>query len=101
MPDIDESVESVYKERYRAYEMRELDRLDAFVQRAKTAGVEARFSQVSGSAGWAICEQAKSQDADLVIVGSHGRMGWNEILLGSVSNYVMHHAICSVLVVHE
>jgi len=100
-PDIDESVQSVYQERYRAYEIRELDRLATFKERAEVAGVKARYLQRSGSAGRVICEEAKLHDADLVIVGSHGRMGWNEILLGSVSNYVMHHAVCSVLVIHD
>ena len=33
------------------------------------------------------------------MVGSHGRTGIRELLLGSVSNYVLHHALCSVLVV--
>lgn len=36
----------------------------------------------------------------LIVVGSHQRRGMAEIMLGSTSNYVMHHAPCSVLVVH-
>lgn len=32
---------------------------------------------------------------------SHGRKGLGEMLLGSVSNYVMRHAPCSVMVIHE
>jgi len=31
---------------------------------------------------------------------SHGRTGLRELFLGSVSNYVLHHAPCSVMVVH-
>ncbi|MGD1896752.1 MAG: universal stress protein [Phormidesmis sp.] len=98
---LDDSVWSVYQERYEAYEASDLDRLRDFADRANAVGVKTEFAQMAGSPGWAICERAKLCGADLVMVGSHGRMGLSEMLLGSVSNYVMHHAACSVLVVHE
>ena len=47
-----------------------------------------------------IIERAKEWDADLIVVGSHGRGFWGR-LIGSVSNGVMHHAPCSVLVVRK
>ena len=98
---VDDSLWSVYQEHYREYELRQLEKLKALTQKAKAAGSKARFYQLSGRAGQAICEQAKNHDVDLIVVGSHGRMGLSEMLLGSVSNYVMHHATCSVLVLHD
>ena len=47
-----------------------------------------------------IIEKAKEWKADLIVVGSHGRGFWGR-LLGSVSNGVVHHAPCSVLVVRK
>lgn len=47
-----------------------------------------------------IIERAKQWGADLIVVGSHGRGFWGR-LLGSVSNGVVHHAPCSVLVVRS
>ena len=47
----------------------------------------------------AIIEEAEAEVADLIVVGSHGYGFINRMLLGSVSNYVIHHASCSVLVV--
>ncbi len=37
----------------------------------------------------------------MIIVGSHGRTGLKRMLLGSVSEHVVRHAPCPVLVVHE
>ena len=52
---------------------------------------------VEGDAGEAIV--AQSAEADLVVVGSHGRSGLRAALLGSVSRHVVDHARCPVVVV--
>ena len=45
---------------------------------------------------------ARDQQADLIVIGSHGRHGIG-LLLGSTANAVLHHALCDVLAVriHE
>ena len=55
---------------------------------------------VKGNPEQEIVEIAKSWRADLIVVGSHGRGFWGR-LLGSVSDGVLHHAPCSVLVVRN
>ena len=53
-----------------------------------------------GPADQLIIDKAIDWNADLIVVGSHGRGFWGR-LLGSVSNGVVHHAPCSVLVVRK
>ena len=69
-------------------------------QEAEAIGLVAQYVQPYGRPGSAICKVAETAQADLIIVGSRGRSGIKEMLLGSVSNYIMHHAPCSVAVVH-
>ena len=46
-----------------------------------------------------IVETATEWEADLIVVGSHGHGFWARNMLGSVSDSVLHHAPCSVLIV--
>lgn len=52
-----------------------------------------------GEAGRQLVDLADSRGADLVVVGSHGKGGFKELLTGSVSHYVTQHVHCPVLVV--
>lgn len=52
-----------------------------------------------GSPESRIVETAEDIGADLIVVGSHGYSRWERLLLGSVSQSVVHHAPCSVMVV--
>jgi len=47
-----------------------------------------------------ILEEAEKWKADLLVVGSHGRRGFDRFAMGSVSEFVAMHAHCSVEVVH-
>ena len=54
-----------------------------------------------GSPESRIIETAEEMKADVIVVGSHGYNSWERLLLGSVSDSVVHHAPCSVLVVRK
>jgi nucleotide-binding universal stress UspA family protein len=41
---------------------------------------------------------AEERGCDLIFMGSHGRSGWGQILLGSVTNKVLSHTTKPVLV---
>lgn len=54
---------------------------------------------VEGHPAEEILSMAKQWQADLILIGSHGRRGISRLLLGSVSMAVVSHAPCSVLVI--
>jgi nucleotide-binding universal stress UspA family protein len=86
----------------RAWDQLRQERLNwvrSLTQQAVKAGVKAEFTQTVGDAGRTICELGLNWSADLIILGRRGRSGISEVVLGSVSNYVLHHAHCSVLIV--
>jgi nucleotide-binding universal stress UspA family protein len=63
------------------------------------AGLKANGAVLSGNVKEVILEEARKWDADLIVVGSHGRRGFKRFLLGSVSEAVAMNAHCSVVVV--
>lgn len=69
------------------------------VREARTAGVTAEFLVWEGDPGSSIAAAAEAEGADLVVVGTRGRSGAGRMLLGSVSDHVVRHATCPVLVV--
>ncbi|MEA5574674.1 universal stress protein [Calothrix sp. UHCC 0171] len=73
--------------------------LSSLCSTAAQKGVKTEFTQNLGDPGRIICEIARNWQADVIILGRRGRVGLSEFFLGSVSNYVLHHAHCSVLAV--
>jgi universal stress protein A len=55
----------------------------------------------TGAPSIGITESAANLPADLIVISTHGRTGLKHIFLGSVSEHVIRHAPCPVLVVRE
>lgn len=87
----------IYREQWQTYEQKSLNLLKSLADRATAVGVTTEVHQIAGGPGRKICEFAQSADVDLIVMGHRGISGLNELLVGSVSNYVLHHAPCSVL----
>lgn len=73
---------------------------DLIRDRCPNAAPQLTHEVVKGNAEQEVVEIARSWGADLIVVGSHGRGFWGR-MLGSVSDAVIHHAPCSVLVVRH
>jgi len=66
---------------------------------ASDSGLTATGRIVRGSAVTVLLDAA--QTADLLVVGSRGHGGFTGLLVGSVSNQLVHHAACPVLVIRS
>lgn len=88
----------VWRKTWERYETEGVERLQRFAAIANQANVNTEFRQVMGNPGKIICHTAQAWNADLIVIGHRGRSGLTELMLGSVSNYVVHRAPCSVLV---
>ena len=68
---------------------------------ARAAGFAATPLAEDGSPVWrSILDVADAHDAGLVVVGSHGRSGLSQVLLGSVASTVARHSDRPVFIVH-
>jgi nucleotide-binding universal stress UspA family protein len=70
-------------------------------RRARDAGLEAEaaIEETRGSVATTILEVAAERGAELIVVGARGHSGVRSLLLGSVSNALVHHATLPVLVI--
>lgn len=69
------------------------------LKRVNSEGVAVTGDVVQGNPASVLLRAA--ENADLLVVGSHGLGGFAGLLLGSVSTQVLHHAHCPVLVVRS
>lgn len=90
----------LYQQQWDTFKNLGIQMLQSFCAQANAAGVTTEFTQNVGNPGRIICDLAHSCDADLIVMGRRGHSRLMELFLGSVSNYVLHHAPCSVHVVH-
>jgi nucleotide-binding universal stress UspA family protein len=79
------------------------EELAKWAGRARTAGVKSDTKLVFALAqgiGDMINMEAKRWSASLIVIGTHGRRGFNHLLLGSVAERVIRLAKKPVLVIH-
>jgi nucleotide-binding universal stress UspA family protein len=99
-PILENTTLELYRQRWSDYENAGIEFLRSRTEAAIQAGVKTEFTQTPGHPGRVICHLAHTWDATLIVVGRRGRSGLSELFLGSVSNYVLHHAPCEVLTIH-
>ena len=63
--------------------------------------LDVRFRQVAVAPPHGLVEHAAAIQADLLVVGTHGRRGLSRLLLGSVAEGTVRHAGCATLVARE
>ncbi|MCA9539418.1 MAG: universal stress protein [Myxococcales bacterium] len=94
------SADGSYVNRVRARLIAASDALLARCQAAiGGAAIHVETASVEGKPGPALVEVARVHQAEAVAIGRRGRGRVKSLLLGSVSDYVVHHAACPVIVV--
>jgi universal stress protein A len=69
--------------------------------RGKLRELSHNYQLLEGDPALEIAEAAKRVEADLVVMGTHGRTGLSRVLVGSVAEGVMRQAPCPVLTVKK
>ena len=73
--------------------------IQELANRMRNAGVETTALLVHGATVDTILKEASELEVDMIVVGSHGRGAMYQLLVGSVSEAVLHKSIFPVLVV--
>jgi nucleotide-binding universal stress UspA family protein len=73
--------------------------LGHFAEELRARGLEVESVVAEGYAATAIVDEVEKQNADLVVIGTHGLSGLKHLLLGSIAERVVQKAPCPVLTV--
>lgn len=76
-------------------------KLEKIVREQVPRGVDVKATVVTGNAVEAIVEFARDQNADLLVMCTHGRTGLAHVLMGSTAEAVVRKAPCPVLTLRQ
>ena len=103
-PAMSKTVESVVEAHFARLREKATQFCNTLVSTAREQGLDQVSMEIlelgsSHSAVETIIDFAEKKEADLIVVGSRGLGTFRKLFIGSVSNGVVNHAHCSVLVV--
>ena len=75
--------------------------LAIYAERARTASVSVREIVREGYPASVIQEEAREENADMIVMGSRGLSGLKHLLLGSIAERVVQKAHCPVLTLNH
>jgi nucleotide-binding universal stress UspA family protein len=78
-----------------------LDAMKRFVEGGAAENIPIELDIAEGSAATEILAKAEAVPADLLVMGTHGRSGFERLVLGSVTERVLRKAACPMLTVPE
>jgi universal stress protein A len=73
--------------------------LGGYAEDLRKRGLEVESVVAEGYAATAIVDEVERQNADLIVIGTHGLSGLKHLLLGSIAERVVQKAPCPVLTV--
>ncbi|MGD8387155.1 MAG: universal stress protein [Desulfobacteraceae bacterium] len=76
-----------------------LESLDGMVEERTREGIRARGQVVQGNPAEEIAAAAERENADVIVIATHGWTGWRRFVFGSVAEKVVRLASCPVLTI--
>ena len=76
-------------------------RLQRFVKEYSTGGVQPQLVIHQGNAPRCILSVAQKENMEVIVMGTHGRRGFDRLVLGSTTDRIIRKAACPVLVVSD
>jgi nucleotide-binding universal stress UspA family protein len=77
------------------------ERLTRLTSAPHVRGVKTEVHVAVGSVEGEILDTVDRHHVDVIVMGTHGRSGWGQLLLGSITERVVRRASCPVLTVKE
>jgi nucleotide-binding universal stress UspA family protein len=74
-------------------------RLRDFMKKHSAVGIRPKLAVYQGNASDCILSFALEENVELIVMGTHGRRGFDRLVLGSTTDRVMRRAGCPVLIV--
>ncbi|XP_068715384.1 universal stress protein Slr1101-like [Montipora capricornis] len=88
-----------WKEHLEQSEKKARDLLESYYKKCQEKNLKCRLIKETGNPGEAVCKVSKERKVDHVVMGSRGLGTVSRALVGSVSDYCLHHASVPVSVV--
>jgi nucleotide-binding universal stress UspA family protein len=92
-----QGAENVIEEELRRLAFEAHQYLDGVAAQLREKGLPVEVVVIEGSPGDAIVEYAKENNAELIVVATHGRNNLGRLVFGSVADHVMRHTPIPVL----
>ncbi|MCQ2559809.1 MAG: universal stress protein [Clostridia bacterium] len=98
-PYLNDGLGGAYQQVYQDLQVTGENILEKVQQKYVSEGVVLEGKIVWGNAAEEVCKEAEDNNYDLIIMGSRGLSEVKGFIMGSVSNRVVRHAVCPVLIV--
>jgi nucleotide-binding universal stress UspA family protein len=77
-----------------------MNKLNEMVESLRDRGVKANWETDTGHTVRVINEYAERNEIDLILVGTHGRSGFDRLMLGSIAEKILRSAFCPVMIMN-
>ena len=75
-------------------------KLDEVIEKKTSGEIRVRGVVIHGNLADEIVRKAVDENADIIVIATHGLTGWRHLVFGSVAERIVRLAPCSVLTVH-